>query len=137
MRTSQHDVFAVGDINGISLLDSTAVWQARIAVEATLGSHARFDLRWIPRCVRTEPQVASVGWTEHEAMEAGLDVVVASESGRFITEEESTVVDPEPTTVKLLAKSKSDRILGCLAIGPQAGEIVNLVSSSLPIRRHV
>jgi pyruvate/2-oxoglutarate dehydrogenase complex dihydrolipoamide dehydrogenase (E3) component len=70
-------------------------------------------------------------------MEAGLDVVVASESGRFITEEESTVVDPEPTTVKLLAKSKSDRILGCLAIGPQAGEIVNLVSSSLPIRRHV
>ena len=87
--------------------------------------------------MRTEPQVASFGWTEHEAMEAGLDVVVASESGRFITEEESTVVDPEPTTVKLLAKSKSDRILGCLAIGPQAGEIVNLVSSSLPIRRHV
>ena len=66
----------------------------------------------------TEPQVASVGWTEHEAMEAGLDVVVASESGRFITEEESTVIDPEPTTVKLLAKSKSNRILGCLAIGP-------------------
>jgi len=133
MRTSQHDVFAVGDINGISLLDSTAVWQARIAVEAILGSHARFDLRWIPRCVHTEPQVASVGWTEHEAIEAGLDVVVALESGRFITEEESTVVAPEPTTVKLLAISKSKRILGCLAIGPQAGEIVNLVSSSLQL----
>ncbi len=133
MRTSQHNVLAVGDINGISLLDSTAVWQARIAVEAIPGGHARFDLRWIPRCVHTEPQVASVGWAEHEAVEAGLDVVVASESGRFITEEESTVVDPEPTTVKLLAKSKSDRILGCLAIGPQAGEIVNLVSSSLQL----
>ena len=131
MRTSQHDVFAVGDINGISLLDSTAVWQARIAVEAILGSHARFDLRSIPKCVHTDPQVASVGWAEHEAVEAGLDVLVASESGRFITEAESTVVDPEPTTVKLLAIAKSKRILGCLAIGPQAGEIVNLVSSSL------
>ncbi len=133
MRTSQHDVFAVGDINGISLLDSTAVWQARIAVETILGGHARFDLRSIPRCVHTDPQLASVGWAENEAIEAGLDVVVASESGRFITEEESTVVDPEPTTVKLLAKSKSRRILGCLAIGPQAGEIVNLVSSLLQL----
>jgi len=133
MQTSQHDVFAVGDINGISLLDSTAVWQARIAVEAILGSHARFDLRWIPKCVHTEPQVASVGWAEHEAVEAGLDVLVASESGRFITEAESSVVDPEPTTVKLLAIAKSKRILGCLAIGPQAGEIVNLVSSTLQL----
>ena len=131
MQTSQPDVFAVGDINGISLLDSTAVWQARIAVEAILGSHGRFDLRWIPKCVHTDPQVASVGWAEHEAVEAGLDVLVASESGRFITEAESTVVDPEPTMVKLLAIAKSKRILGCLAIGPQAGEIVNLVSSSL------
>ena len=131
MQTSQHDVFAVGDINGISLLDSTAVWQARIAVEAILGSHARFDLRWIPKCVHTDPQVASVGWAEHEAVEAGMDVLVASESGRFITEAESTVVDPEQTAVKLLAIAKTKRILGCLAIGPQAGEIVNLVSSSL------
>ena len=133
MQTSQKDVFAIGDINGISLLDSTAVWQARIAVEAILGSHARFDLRWIPKCLHTEPQVASVGWAEHEAIEAGLDVLVASESGRFITEAESTVVDPEPTTVKLLAIAKSKRILGCLAIGPEAGEIVNLVSSSLQL----
>jgi len=83
--------------------------------------------------VHTEPQVASVGWAEHEAVEAGLDVLVASESGRFITEAESTVVDPEPTTVKLLAIAKSKRILGCLAIGPQAGEIVNLVSSTLQL----
>jgi len=98
-----------------------------------LGTQARFDLRWIPRCVHTDPQVASVGWAEHEATEAGLDVVIASESRRFITEKESTVVAPEPTTVKLLAKSKSKRILGCLAIGPQAGEIVNLASSLLQL----
>jgi pyruvate/2-oxoglutarate dehydrogenase complex dihydrolipoamide dehydrogenase (E3) component len=77
--------------------------------------------------------VASVGWAEHEATEAGLDVVIAFESGRFITEKESTVVDPEPTTVKLLAKSKSKRILGCLAIGPQVDEIVNPASSLLQL----
>ena len=133
MRTSRHNVFAVGDLNGICLLDSTAAWQARIAVEAILGSRARFDLRWVPKCIHTEPPVASVGWTEREAIEGGSAVVVATETGRFITEEESTVVDPEPTTVKLVAKSKGDRILGCLAIGPQAGEIVNLASSCLQL----
>ena len=56
-------LYAVGDVNGISLLDSTAFSQASVAVGSILGHEGRFDSRWIPRSVHTVPPVATVGWT--------------------------------------------------------------------------
>ena len=73
MQTAQPQIFAIGDANGLALLDSVAFAQARIAIETILGKEARFDLRWVPRCVHTDPPVASAGWTEKEAIAAGHD----------------------------------------------------------------
>ena len=75
MRTSCDRVFAVGDVNGLTLLDSAAVAQARVAVDTILGKNGRFSARWIPRCIHTDPGAASIGWNEDEAGRAGLDVI--------------------------------------------------------------
>ena len=80
LRTSLPNVFAVGDVNGLGLMDSMAVAQARVAVGAILGKKSRFSQRWVPRCVHTDPQIASVGWTEEEAARAGLCAIAHTET---------------------------------------------------------
>jgi dihydrolipoamide dehydrogenase len=72
MQTPAEPVYAIGDVNGISLLDSVATSQANIAVQNILGKTARFDKRGFSRFLRIGPPVAGVGWDEEEARTAGL-----------------------------------------------------------------
>jgi dihydrolipoamide dehydrogenase len=131
LRTACSRVFAIGDINGLSLLDSAAVAQARIAVGAILGKKEGFSARWIPKCIHTDPAIASVGWNEDEAGKAGLDAIAHSQTFRLVTEDERTVVTPLPTMVKILVQAETRQILGVHVVGTQAAEIVNLASLAI------
>jgi pyruvate/2-oxoglutarate dehydrogenase complex dihydrolipoamide dehydrogenase (E3) component len=75
MRLSRPGLYAVGDVTGLSFLDSTAYSQANVAINAILGKESRLDHRGIPRCIHTEPAIATVGWTESEAagVRRGID----------------------------------------------------------------
>jgi dihydrolipoamide dehydrogenase len=131
LRTTTHTLFAVGDINGPSLLDSAAVAQARVAVDAILGKQEGFSARWIPKCIHTDPAIASVGWTEDEAGKGGLDAIAHSQTFRLVTEDERTVVTPLPTMVKILIQAETRLLLGAHVVGGQAAEIVNLASLAI------
>jgi len=132
LRTSLPNVFAVGDVNGLGLMDSIAVAQARIAVGAILGKKGRFSQRWVPRCVHTDPLIASVGWTEEEAARAGVSAIAHSETFRLVTEDEKSVFDPVPVMLKILVEAESRQILGVHAIGRHSAELVN--TAALAIR---
>jgi dihydrolipoamide dehydrogenase len=132
LRTSLPNVFAVGDVNGMGLMDSIAVAQARVAVGTILGKKSRFSQRWVPRCVHTDPLIASVGWTEEEARRAGLSAIAHSETFRLVTEDEKSVFEPVPVTLKILVEAESRQILGVHAIGHHAAELVN--TAALAVR---
>ena len=131
MQTAQPHVFAIGDANGLALLDSVAFAQARVAIETILGKEARFDLHWVPRCVYTDPPFASAGWTEKEAVAAGHEIEVLAETVRLVTDDDRSVVDPQPINIRLVVQPETRRLLGCQAIGPKAAEIVNLAATAL------
>ena len=131
LRTSSPTIFAIGDVNGLSLLDSAAVVQARIAVDAIQGGQSRFSARWVPRCIHTDPPIASIGWNEDEAGKAGLELIAHSQTFRLLTDDERSVVDPVPTMLKILIQSESREIFGVHVIGRQAAEIVNLASVAI------
>ena len=131
LRTNCANIFAVGDINGLSLLDSAAVVQARIAIGTILGGKEGFSARWIPRCIHTDPPIASIGWNEDAAARAGLNVISHSQTFRLVTDDERTVVNPLPTMVKILLQSESRQILGVHVVGTAAAEIVNLGSMAV------
>ena len=131
LRTSSPSVFAIGDVNGLSLLDSAAAVQARVAVDAILGGKTRFTARWVPRCIHTDPAIASVGWNEDEAGKAGLDLLAHSQTFRLLTDDERSLIDPAPTLLKILIQSESRQIYGVHVIGRQAAEIVNLASVAI------
>ena len=131
MRLPSPGLYAVGDVTGISFLDSTAFSQANVAINSILGQESRYDPRWIPRCIHTEPAVASVGWTENEASRSGIEFNVVSESMRLVSDDDRSVVDPAPTFLKAIVDSRSRRLLGCLVVGDHAAVIANIASIAI------
>ena len=130
MQTAQPHIFAIGDVNGLALLDSVAFAQARVAIETIVGKEARFDLHWVPRCVYTDPPFASAGWTEKEAVAAGHDVEVLAETVRLVTDDDRSVVDPQPIKIRLVVQPETRTLLGCQVVGAKAAEIVNLAATA-------
>lgn len=131
MQTPIDSVYAVGDVTGISLLDSVATAQANVAVETILGKPTRFDKRWFSQFLHTDPPIASIGWTEDEAKAAGLPVEALSWSGSLLTDDDFSTVEREDMAFKCLVHAESARILGCITIGSRAAEIINLVSMAM------
>ena len=75
LRSPVHDwLFAIGDVNGRSLLTHMGKYHARLAADAILGKDVavRSDGFLSPRVIFTDPQVAAVGHTLASAQEAGL-----------------------------------------------------------------
>ena len=80
MATTAPGVWAIGDLTGKLLLAHTASAMGLIAAENIAGQEERkLDYRMIPRAVFSDPQVASFGYTEAQAKEAGYAV----KTGRF------------------------------------------------------
>jgi pyruvate/2-oxoglutarate dehydrogenase complex dihydrolipoamide dehydrogenase (E3) component len=131
MQTPIESVYAVGDVTGISLLDSVATAQANVAVDSILGKPARFDKRWFSQFLHTEPPIASIGWTEEEARIAGLPVETLSWNGPLFTDDDFTTIEREQMAIKCLVHAETARILGCIAIGSRAAEIINLISAAI------
>jgi dihydrolipoamide dehydrogenase len=73
-------LYAVGDCNGRALFTHMGKYQARLAADNILGRpvEAWADRRAAPRIVFTDPQVAAVGMTEHEAGEASIEARVVA-----------------------------------------------------------
>ena len=77
LRSSAHDwLYAIGDVNGRSLLTHMGKYHGRLAADAILGRQVeiRSDGALAPRVIFSEPQVAAVGYTLAGAKKAGLDV---------------------------------------------------------------
>jgi dihydrolipoyl dehydrogenase len=125
------NIYAVGDVNGISMLDSTASSQANVAIQSILGRKSTYDPRWVPSCVHTEPCLASVGWSDSEAMAEQIEYLAVSDQISAASDSKQTVVDPEQTFIKILIDAKTHHLLGCSVAGDHAPVIVNIAAIAM------
>jgi dihydrolipoamide dehydrogenase len=130
MQTNVPGVYAVGDVNGKSLLAHSASRMAEVAVNTICGKNDRMRYQAIPWVVYTLPEVAGCGLTEQEAQKQGIAVKTATmqmrANGRFLAEygkKESglckVVVDAETKVLKgvhLLGAVCSEMIYGVAAM---------------------
>jgi dihydrolipoamide dehydrogenase len=122
------NIYAVGDVNGIDMLDSTAFSQANVAIQSILGRKSAYDRRRIPCCVHTEPCLASVGWSEPEAMAEQIEYLAVSDQISTPSDSKQSVVDPEHTFIKVIIDAKTHHLLGCLVAGDHAPVLVNIAA---------
>lgn len=125
LQTLYPNIYAVGDVLGSFQYTHVAAHQAWYAVVNALFGHFRsfkVDYRVIPRTTFTDPEVATVGYTESQAHHLGLAVEVT----RFSLHElDRAIVDGEEDGfVKVLTACGSDRIVGATIVGQHAGELL-------------
>jgi len=123
MSTNVPGIWAIGDVTGKLQLAHAASAMGQICAENIAGLEERkLDYRMIPRAVFSDPQVASFGYTEAEAREAGFDV----KTGRFnfIANGKALGLGKGVGFAKVVIDSRYGELLGASLVGPEVSELL-------------
>ncbi len=123
MRTNVPNVYAAGDITGFSMLAHTASREGEVVVNNLTGLEDEMRYHAIPGIVYTNPEVATVGLTEEQAQNKGIEYSVAklpmTYSGRFVAENEGA------TGLCKVLFSPQRKILGVHMLGNPCSEMIH------------
>ena len=123
MQTNVDEIYAIGDVTGKLMLAHVGMAMGIFAAEKIAGQEpAKLNYQNMPKATYCQPQVASFGMTEKQAVEAGHGVKV----GRFNFQANGKALGLGDYIgfVKLLSDSKSGEILGAHLIGPEVTELL-------------
>lgn len=124
MQTTEPHIYAVGDVNGGLQLAHVAGHEGVAAAEHAAGKPSGPHAAHLaPRCVYTRPEVASVGWTERQAVERGHEVVTAKFPFKPLGK--ALVYGENDGFVKVVADKKTNDLLGVHIIGPHATDLIS------------
>ncbi|KGO15491.1 dihydrolipoyl dehydrogenase [Clostridium botulinum] len=129
METNIKGIYAIGDCTGKNMLAHVASDQGIIAVENIMGKNKKMDYKTVPVCVYTKPELASVGLTEEQAKQKGVDYKV----GKFplIYNGKSLIMNDTEGFIKIIADKKYEEILGVHILGPRATDLITEAALAL------
>ena len=123
MRTSEPNVYAIGDVLPTAMLAHVASAECILAVEHIAGKNPQpinYDL--VPSATYCYPEVASVGLTEKKAKERGYDVKTAIFPFSAVTK--AAISNEGIGMIKVVSDKKYDEVLGVHLVGPHATELL-------------
>ena len=122
-RTNVSHIYAAGDVTGGMMLASVAAMQGRIAMWHALGQAvAPFNRDEVAATVFTDPEIATAGISEAAARERGLSAEVLTLP--FATNARAKMVALEDGFVKIIAASRTGRVLGGTIVAPHASDLI-------------
>lgn len=123
MKTNVEGIYAIGDVSGPPLLAHKASREGIVAAESIAGLDTVADWKAMPFAVFTEPEIAGVGMTEKQAMDAGYKVKKSrfpfAALGRASTANESDGF------VRIISEAESGTVLGVQIVGPEASDLIS------------
>ncbi len=122
-KTSVDGIYAIGDVTRGPMLAHKASEDGVACVEMLHGHYANVDYGKVPGVVYTWPEVATVGRSEEDLKEAGVEY----KSGKFpfTAVSRAKVSGDTDGFLKVLADAKTDAVLGVHIIGPDAGTLIH------------
>lgn len=134
MKTTDSNVYAIGDIAGQPMLAHKAYREGKVAAEAVAGEPAAFDNQHIPKVAYTDPEIAVVGLGPEKAREQYEDIKIGkfpfSASGRALT------TNQENGFIRVVA-SGENKILGVQILGPRASDIIAEATLALEMQAYL
>jgi dihydrolipoamide dehydrogenase len=130
-RTNVAGIYAIGDVIAGPMLAHKAEDEGVAAAEIIAGQAGHVNYEVIPNVVYTYPEIASVGKTEEELKEAGI----AYQVGKFpfTANSRARVNLMTDGFVKILADTKTDRVLGVHILGPDAETLIAEVAMAMEL----
>ncbi len=132
-QTSVPHIYAVGDVTNRVNLTPVAIREGHAFADTVFGNRpTRVDHADIPTAVFTQPEVGTVGLNEAEARAQYTHVDIYKTDFRSL---KSTLSGSESRILmKLIVDAATDRILGCHIVGPDAGELIQVVGIAVRMK---
>ncbi len=130
-RTSQPNIFAIGDLIEGPMLAHKGSEEGVAVAELIAGHHPTVNYLAIPNVAYTHPEVASVGLTEEEVKARALDY--RAFQFPFKANSRARCIDDEEGFVKMIADTRSHRLLGVHILGPNASELIATATLALQL----
>jgi dihydrolipoamide dehydrogenase len=121
-RTNVPSISAIGDLIDGPMLAHKAEDEGVAVAEILAGKPGHVNYETIPSVIYTWPEMASVGITEEQAKERGLDYRVGKFP--FLANGRAKAMDETEGQVKIIADAKTDRVLGVHIFGPRASDMI-------------
>jgi dihydrolipoamide dehydrogenase len=121
-KTNVPGIYAVGDVREGVMLAHKAEDEGTACAEIIAGKAGHVNYDTIPSVVYTFPEVATVGKTEEELKAAGIAYKVGKFP--FTANARAKTIMATDGMVKIMADAKTDRVLGCAIVGPEAGNLI-------------
>ncbi|MGI8527312.1 MAG: glutathione-disulfide reductase [Pseudolabrys sp.] len=125
-RTSAANIYAIGDVTNRINLTPVAIREGHAFADTVYGGKSiKVDHSDVPTAVFSEPEVGVIGLTETQAV-AKLDVVDIYKTS-FRPMKATLPGRDTRTFMKLVVDGVTDRVVGCHIVGPDAGEMIQLI----------
>lgn len=127
--TSAEGIYAIGDVIAGPMLAHKAEEEGIACVEGLVTGHGHVNYDAIAAVVYTQPELAAVGLTEEQLKESGTNY----RKGKFPfrANGRARTVGQVDGWIKLLADSKTDRLVGAHILGPHAGDLINEAATAM------
>jgi glutathione reductase (NADPH) len=132
-QTSVPHIYAVGDVTHRINLTPVAIREGHAFADTVFGNRTvKVDHSDIPTAVFTQPEVGTVGLTEAEALAQYTLVDIYKADFRSL---KATLSGSESRVLmKLIVDANTDRVLGCHIVGPEAGELIQVVAIAVKMK---
>ena len=128
-RTSKEHIYAIGDIVPGLPLAHKASYEGKVAAEAISGEKSVIDYLAMPAVVFSDPEMASVGYTEVEAKEKGIEYKASkfpfAANGRALS------LNDSDGSLKLITRKEDGLVIGGQIVGPNASEMIGEIALAI------
>jgi dihydrolipoamide dehydrogenase len=134
MRTTDENIFAVGDVVGQPMLAHKAYREGKVAAEVAAGKKSAFDNQYIPKAMYTDPEVATVGLSPDEAREEHDEI----KTGRFPFTASGRALTTTKTDgfVRVVAR-EDGKLVGVQIVGPRASDMIAEATLGLEMQAYL
>lgn len=128
-HTEVKGIWAIGDVIEGPMLAHKAEEDGVAVAEAIAGKPVHMDYSRVPNVIYTHPEIATIGMTERQAREKGLEIKV----GKFPLQANGRALAQDATDgmAKVICDAQSDRILGAAVIAAGASEMIAAVGAHM------
>lgn len=134
LRTSVTGIYAAGDCASKIMLAHFAAYQGRLAAEniAQPDKQKKADAQNIPSCIFSDPEIGSVGISEEDAAQKGIEIKVNKFD--FLGSGMARILEETEGFIKIISDKKSGVALGACVIGPRATELIATLTLAVSCR---